>query len=250
MVNTDKTKLMTFGSPTRLKSIPEFEICFKNLPLQAVSSYKYLGITLDNKLNYDKHVQRLISQVSGKLKQFKRMRSFLNNSAAMLVYKNMILPVIEYGDILLSACSFENKRRLQVLQNKGLRCALNKSKDEFTSTDDLHSDAQLLKLCYRREEHTLNLMYDLSLDNEHVKVAQHGIKTRSHSKKLLKVKRPKTEKFRKSLAYKGPAKWNSLSADFHHLPTKNMFKVQIKTKIAKGAISKLNASGQETSFCF
>ena len=51
-----------------------------------------------------------------------------------------------------------NKKRLQVLQNKGLRCALNKGIE--TSTDELHKEANLLKLKYRREQHLLNFMYD------------------------------------------------------------------------------------------
>ena len=139
-VNTDKTKLMVFCSTACLKSLPEFEVSINGAPLQIVQSYKYLGMTLDSKLNYDKHVQRLITQVSGKLKQFRRMRSFLTPEAAMFVYKNMLLPVIEYGDVLLSACSAENKRRLQVLQNKGLRCALNKQRDRCTGTADLHAE--------------------------------------------------------------------------------------------------------------
>ena len=39
--------------------------------------------------------------------------------------------------------------------------------------------------------------------------------TRSYKKKLLKVKRPRTEKFKKSLAYLGWKKWNALPLDLH-----------------------------------
>ena len=159
------------------------------------------------------------------------MRSFLNNAAAMLVYKNMILPVIEYGDVLLSACSSENKRRLQVLQNRGLHCALNKAKDEFTSIDDLHSEAHLSKLAIRRDEHMLNLMFDLAQDPVQVKATHLGVSTRSQNKRLLKVKRPKTEKFKKSLTYRGPTKWNNLPARLHDLPTKNLFKLRIRAEL-------------------
>ena len=42
MINTDKTKLMIFGSPARLKSLPDFQIKINEMPLQTVSSYKYL----------------------------------------------------------------------------------------------------------------------------------------------------------------------------------------------------------------
>ena len=59
----------------------------------------------------------------------------------------MMLPILEHGDIFLSAMTNVNRQRLQVLQNKGLRCAL--GRDLETSTDDLHAEAKFLQLKYR-----------------------------------------------------------------------------------------------------
>ena len=49
MANTDKTKVMVFGSNNSLSKVPQFEPKFDNVPLQAVTSYMYLGILLDNR---------------------------------------------------------------------------------------------------------------------------------------------------------------------------------------------------------
>ena len=141
MVKIDKTKLMTFVSPNSLEHLPPFEITYKGPPMQEVSSYKYLGLTLDPQLSYNLHVKKVISTASSKLKRFRRMRSFLNVKAATMVYKDTILPLLEYGDIFLSATTAVNRKRLQILQNKGLRCALNKGLD--TSNIELHKEANL-----------------------------------------------------------------------------------------------------------
>ena len=61
-----------------------------------------------------------------------------------MVYKNMILPELEYGDIFMLGTSVSNRKTLQTLQNKGLRCALNKDRD--TSRDELHAEADLHQL--------------------------------------------------------------------------------------------------------
>ena len=143
-----------------LSKLSTFEIQFDTVPLVEVNSYKYLGITLDNQLNYNKHVQKVISTVSGKLKQFQRMRSFLNVKAALTVYKSTILPLLEYGDIFMASASLKNRKKLQVLQNKGLRCALNKGME--SSSDELHRGASLLKLSFRHRQHKLNYMYDMA----------------------------------------------------------------------------------------
>ena len=41
--NTEKTKIMIFGSTTKVKDLPEVNILFDHTPIQLVSSYKYLN---------------------------------------------------------------------------------------------------------------------------------------------------------------------------------------------------------------
>ena len=94
----------------------------------------------------------------------------------------MLLPIIEYGDIFLSASTVENRKKLQILQNKGLRCVLNADLD--ASSNGLHEDAKLLKLKYRREQHLLNYMFDVSPNECNLKVRKEGgVSTRSSKKK-------------------------------------------------------------------
>ena len=238
-MNVDKTKVMIFGNPKKIEQLPPFEIKVDGLPLKVVSQYKYLGITLDNQLNYNMHVQKVIANVTNKLRQFRRMRSFLNTQAATLVYKNMILPILEYGDIFMVGTSVTNRKRLQILQNKGLRCALNK--DKLTSREELHAEAELLQLKHRRNIHMLSFMYDMSkIGGNIAKPREEGVKTRSQYKKLFRIRKPKTEKFKKSLAYAGPKKWNDLPSDLHLLTTRNQFGQRLQML--------LKASSQGTSF--
>ena len=119
------------------------------------------------------------------------MRFFLNTKAATLVYINVILPILEYGDIFMLGTSVENRKKLQILQNKGLRCVLNK--DRYTSRDELHSEAGLLHLKHRRNMHILNYMFDMSkIAGNIVEPKEEGVKTRSQNERLFKLRRPKT----------------------------------------------------------
>ena len=236
-VNAEKTKVMVFGSKNCLAKIApeEIDLKFGQTTLQTVSSYTYLGLTLDNHLNYNSHVNKIISSVTSKLNQFRRMRHFLTVKAALMVYKGMLLPLLEYGDVFLTGASVANRKRLQILQNKGLRCALNK--DISTSSDDLHAEASLLKLKYRREQHILNFMYDIAQDPSSRKSkSKLSVKTRSSDKVLLKTKRPRTEKFKKSLAYKGPKIWNNLPANYHSKTNKATYKHMISDWVSLRAI--------------
>ena len=115
----------------------------------------------------------------------------------------MLLSIIEYGNIFLMSASDANKKRLQK------RCAL--QAEYITSTNDLHVEAQLLKLKVRREQHILNFMYVMSKIPTNVRNrGTIGVRTRSSKKKLLKIRTPRTERFGRSLAHYGPKKWNRL----------------------------------------
>ena len=173
---------------------------------------------------------RSISNVALKLKQFRRMRPFLSTKAATMVYKNMLLPMIEYGDIFVTSATLEQRRKLQVIQNKGLRCALGRGTEAHV--DDLHEEAKSWKLKHRREMHVYNLMFDKSKVESNLRAVRRvGAVTRSSAKKLVKIARPRTEKFKKCLCYKGPKKWNSLPVDVQTLISKKEYKTKISALI-------------------
>ena len=70
---------------------------------------------------------------------------------------------------------------------------------------DLHAEAKSLKLKSRKEQDVLNFMFDQAQNLKLLKQKpEHQMQTQSYNKQLLKVKRPKLEKYKKSFAYQGP----------------------------------------------
>ena len=52
-LNVSKTKIMTFMSDHKRKTMPKFKFYMKGSPIEEVESYKYLGTNLDNRLSGD-----------------------------------------------------------------------------------------------------------------------------------------------------------------------------------------------------
>ena len=72
-----------------------------------------------------------------------------------------------------------------------------------------------------------------------------GVMTRGQSKKFLKIKKTNTEKYKKSLSYKGQKLWNALDADTQKLEYKFEFKCRIKSLVlTRSQISALS-KGEE-----
>ena len=246
-INSAKTKAMFFGSKAKIASIklPSFNI--NDQDIQRVKTYTYLGIKLDEQLSMETQAKNLVKKVSNKIYQLTRIRSFITKKAAILIYKNMILPILEYGDIFLHSATQNIRKKLQILQNKALRCALRKEK--LTKSIELHKEAKLLKLKDRRHIHILLHMFQLSqLPNFHLwKTHQStGVRTRSSKKKLLTSRRPTNEKYKKSITYQGPKLWNSLPANLQKLDSYHEFKKQI-TKRFQNTLTVTNSTKTTTT---
>ena len=145
---------MYFGSKTKIDSqnLPSFSI--NDEQIQPTKTYTYLGIKLDEQLSMETHANSVIQRVSNKIYQLTKIRSFITKRAALLIYKHMILPILEYGDIFLHSATQKIRKKLQTLQNKALRCAL--GKDKITR---LHEEAKILKLNVRRHVHIILLCF-------------------------------------------------------------------------------------------
>ena len=188
-INPQKTKYMIFSST----NIPEQEgrtlLSISGNKVERVKSYSYLGVTLDEHLTFDLHVKGIISRVSDKVFHLRKVRQYLTDKAALLVYKNIILPIMEYGDIYVSAASKENRKKLQVLQNKALKCALRK--DRRYDTVALHKEAKLQPIRLRRRQHLLLHMFQLSkLPNYNGwRARTMAIRTRTSDKKTNETKK-------------------------------------------------------------
>ena len=244
-INTAKTKAMFFGSKTKIASsnLPNFFI--NNTEVQRAKTYTYLGIKLDEQLSMETHANSVIQKVSNKIYQLTRIRSFITKRAAILIYKNMILPILENGDIFLHSATHKIRKKLQTLQNKALRCALRKEK--LTKSAILHNEANILKLKERRHVHILLHMFQLSQLPNFKLWKTHkstGVRTRSSKKKLITFRRPTNEKYRKSITYQGPKLWNNLPAGVQKIDSYHEFKSQV-TKLFKGT-SGLSSSKPKT----
>ena len=83
---------MTFGSKYKVKISGNININIGKETLGMVSTYKYLGVHLDQTLNFKYHTELLLKLINHKLYMFSKIRKYLNVTSALEIYKTMILP--------------------------------------------------------------------------------------------------------------------------------------------------------------
>ena len=140
-INTNKTKGMSFGNKRLLDRDLPLDLKLNGVSLMIVQNYKYLGIILDPNLSFAKHIANLVSVVNFKAYSFTKFRHMLTKSAAIRLYKSMILPYLDYGDSIYGGANQDLLQKLQRLQNRCLRIATYQF--GHTDTTELHKQQKL-----------------------------------------------------------------------------------------------------------
>ena len=230
-LNVSKTKLMTFMSDHKRKRDPNFRLFMKGNKIDETEIYKYLGTHIDNRLNGDVQFNKTSQTIGLKLRTFGRVRRFLNTPAALTVYKSTILPIIDYNDHFQMLWNADKLRKLQKMQNWGLRIVYNNRNPKLDEAE-LHQEANLTLLKSRRVLHLLSLLYFRAKDKENLD--NRPIATRQFAKIKFKVINPVIKKAFKSPNYLGAQLWDLLPRETQAEPTFQTFKFKVKGHIAAG----------------
>ena len=177
--------------------------------LDRVCSYKYLGLILDDRLNFNKHITELCKLLSHKLFLLAKIRKYLMKEASIVIFKSMIVSLIEYGDIIYEGTNNKNLDTIARLFYRGLRiCTLNNG--ELTK-QELCIECRILPLEVRREVHLLLFMHKQQYKKELLKDKK--VNTRLHQGPVFNTYKPNNEKAKQNSIYRGAMAWNSLSSE-------------------------------------
>ena len=226
-LNTGKTKQMFFGTRQRVKKAKGNVLLINGTQIQAVPTYKYLGLTLDSTLSFAYHVKSVMSMVAYKTHLLSKIRRYMTEEVALKIYKSMIIPYFDYGDVIYGCASNEGLDKIQRLQNRCLKICKNYNARFHTRA--LHLETGFPSLSARRIAHVNNFMFSRLSDKSKVDVRD--IPTRAHDAPLFRVKIPALEAYKRSVEYRGSIQWNQLSGETRGIDDVKVFKKDQKRKM-------------------
>ena len=189
-INTKKSKIMNFGTRNKINKIDKIKgtnihVGDENERLQIVPTYKYLGFNLDQRLNFKHYLDLLINTISFKIYLFSKVRRFLNERSAIIVYKTMILPFYDYCDIIYMFSNNLELKKMDRQHLRGMRICLDNG---FNMEEiKLFANCKISNLGNRRKVHVRNFMLNKKhLCDENV----NNINTRLHNGPIFKTCHP------------------------------------------------------------
>ena len=223
-LNAKKTNYMIFGLRPRLKEIIQHTLYFGDKKIDRSHSLKYLGVVLDPVLNFNKHAETVIKKVIHKVYLLARLREFMDNKTLLKMYKTMVLPYADYGDIFYDSARQALLDKLQIVQNKALRICM--GVDNRFPTILVHQNSGISKLQPRRLMHLKTFMFKQKANIEIINVRE--VHTRAHDAVLFLSIKPKNETTKKSALYRGAIIWNMLSVELRNTVSYEEFKLSQK----------------------
>ena len=233
--NPEKFKFIVMGKKEKEK---EKEILiYEDIYLEEVDEVSLLGITLDNKLTFRKHINNLCQIAHYKIHALRRVRKYLTQEKAKLLNNAFIRSQFDYASVIWMFCSKESYKKLEKLHYKSLKIVYNcdKSYEELLSLSNEFSIHQRLLRSLASEIYksinglNANLMKPLFIFKNNKYNLRKG--------KLLALPCTNTTRLgTNSILFRACMLWNDLPIELKNSDSLRQFKNRIKS------IPKLNCN--------
>ncbi len=220
-----------FIGPNR-KSI-DTELSFNGISITSEPEVELLGITIDDKLNFNTHVSNLVTKAARQLNALKRIGNFLSQSCRLNIFRTFVLSNFNYCPLVWHFCSAQHVERLEKIQKRGLQFVFRDYSSEY---ETLLEKAGLDTLNLSRLKVLACEVYKV-VNNQGPAYLKDVFKLRKTAYELkgeenlsLEVPTIRTETFgRHSLRTLAPQVWNSIPSNTRWAVTLKEFKTLLGT---------------------
>ena len=82
----------------KLQKTNHNQVYFNHNSVKQVPSQKHIGMYLNTKLNFQEHLNNVLSKVNKTIGLLRKLQTFLPRQSLVTVYKAFIRPHLDYGD--------------------------------------------------------------------------------------------------------------------------------------------------------
>jgi hypothetical protein len=202
-------------------------------PLQDITSDRYLGVILDNKLSFNEHVDAITKKATNLLNLCRRNLSMCSSQAKETAYKALIRPQLEYASPAWNPHTTRNINKLEAVQRRAARFVLgnyNYGPDAHL-TDDISQTLKWPTLQQRRAIYDLVVFYKIR--NQHINIAFPTTVQPSphHPNRYLHIQALHSEAFKYHFFVRTVRLWNLLPSDLLTATSIDSFKLQATAAI-------------------
>ena len=142
-----KTEMIHFRIHPRKRYKHSVEVKVGDITIKPLDATRYLGVIIDSRLKWRNHLQHIESKMAartGLLSYLARAAREPNTKTMINIFKSIARTVMVYGYPVMLTANDRVWDRLQIIQNKALRAALDLP--SYTSVEYIHRLANVPKI--------------------------------------------------------------------------------------------------------
>eukprot|EP00794_Sanderia_malayensis_P002671 gene2671-3090_t len=220
--NSSKCKVMHMGNKKTQQSY-YMEVDNKSVELKKTELKKDIGVHVDNKLKFDRHVEIQFNKANKILGLIRRAFTFIDLDRMKKLYTSLIHPILEYGHAITYPRYRKSEKLLENIQHRATKMIPDLKNLEY---EDRLKAMDLQSLYYRRDRGDMIECYKMTHGQYHIKqiLKLDEDKTRRGHEFKLKVSACNKELRHHFFILRVVTKWNSLPEEVVTAPSLYSFK--------------------------
>ena len=228
-LNLTKTNYILF-STKHLRSDYEHTITMSNTKIERVDSCKFLGVYVDDKLNWKKQICQVQTKLARTLGILYRTSKLLDETTLKTLYNSLFLPYLNYCCEIWGNTLKTYLRPIELLQKKAIRIVCNVGR--YENTTPLFARLSLLKFKDLVKWKTATIMHKVFLKQmpkqiqQYFEIKKTKYPQRHLNKFTLNLHRTRLKSF--ALSVIGVKTWNEIDYSIQTLKSHVLFKLKLK----------------------
>ena len=227
-LNTEKTKFILFIH--KYVDMTLTPIVIDNSFISRVENIKFLGLTIDQRLNYNEHISQLCKKLSCTVGIIRKMSYYVPHNVLKMLYFSLYYPHLIYGIPIWGGCGATNLGRVSRINNK--MCSL------FADVPNGNFTPPPLQGIYKYFSLTFFHNFLIKPNHSHYfshKLlnlrTNHGLNTRFNSSNLISIPRYNKTTSQNQFLYSAIKNYNLLPPLIKDIENYEKFKKMLKVHV-------------------
>ena len=121
---TDKTQYMLIRGPrlsdAKVGNTDNFKVFMGQHEIEQTNNYKYLGIIMDDKMDWKQQIKKLCSKLSTVCGVLSKVRHYLDRKSLMIIYNSLFDSRLCYGILGWGTACEQELSKIRILQNRAV----------------------------------------------------------------------------------------------------------------------------------
>jgi Reverse transcriptase (RNA-dependent DNA polymerase) len=239
-LNVAKTKYIVFKPPEKPLLPEAVYFTIRGVQLQKVSSIKYLGLVIDERLSWNEHIKHVSNKISKFIYIFSKAKHYHDRNVLKLIYTSFVYPHLLYGIELYGHAGSTILNSLFLIMKRMVRI--------ITRSPNIEHSAPLFK---ELQLQTLNQIFVTRLAffmfnivnrgyrtlHINLKTPLPGLVTRGGAQLKLIPNQAINYFGQRMIEYCGSILWNKLPNAITEIVSVSVFKIQIRIYLVENLIN-------------